>query len=91
PTGRVFSRAELLRLAELAERHNLLVVSDEIYADLTHMPHRHIPFASLGPEIARRTITVTSATKAFNLAGLRCAVGHVGPSRLRAALDNQPT
>lgn len=91
PTGRVFSRAELLRLAELAERHDLLVISDEIYADLTHMPHRHIPFASLGPEIARRTITVTSATKAFNLAGLRCAVGHVGPSRLRAALENQPT
>ncbi|MGB8941068.1 MAG: aminotransferase class I/II-fold pyridoxal phosphate-dependent enzyme [Streptomyces sp.] len=91
PTGRVFSRAELLQLAELADRHNLLVISDEIYADLTHTPHRHIPFASLGPEIARRTITVTSATKAFNLAGLRCAVGHVGPSRLLAALDNQPT
>ncbi|WP_275467341.1 MalY/PatB family protein [Streptomyces noursei] len=90
PTGRVFTRAELLELAELAERNDLLVISDEIHADLTHAPHRHIPFASLSPEIERRTVTLTSATKAFNLAGLRCAVGHLGPARLRAAWDDQP-
>ncbi|MFF4948136.1 MalY/PatB family protein [Streptomyces chattanoogensis] len=90
PTGRVFERAELLQLAELAERHDLLVISDEIHADLTHAPHHHIPFASLGPEIERRTVTLTSATKAFNLAGVRCAVGHLGPARLRAAVDEQP-
>ncbi|SED33471.1 cystathione beta-lyase [Streptomyces sp. 2224.1] len=90
PTGRVFRRSELTELAELAERHDLLVISDEIHADLTHAPHRHIPFASLGPEIERRTVTLTSATKAFNLAGARCAVGHLGPARLRAAVDEQP-
>ncbi|WP_063772658.1 aminotransferase class I/II-fold pyridoxal phosphate-dependent enzyme [Streptomyces sp. CT34] len=90
PTGRVFDRAELGELAELAERHDLLVISDEIHADLTHAPHRHTPFASLGPEIERRTVTLTSATKAFNLAGVRCAVGHLGPARLRRALDEQP-
>lgn len=90
PTGRVFHRSELLELAELAERHDLLVISDEIHADLTHAPHRHIPFASLGPEIERRTVTFTSATKAFNLAGARCAVGHLGPALLRAAVDEQP-
>ncbi|AJT69319.3 MalY/PatB family protein [Streptomyces chattanoogensis] len=90
PTGRMFHRAELLQLAELAERHDLLVISDEIHADLAHAPHHHIPFASLGPEIEQRTVTLTSATKAFNLAGIRCAVGHLGPARLRAAVDEQP-
>ncbi|UGY94508.1 MalY/PatB family protein [Streptomyces gobiensis] len=90
PTGRVFTRAELALLAELAERHDLLVIADEIHADLTYAPHRHIPFASLSPETEARTVTLTSATKAFNLAGIRCAVGHLGPDRLRAAVDEQP-
>ncbi len=90
PTGRVLTRSELLRLADLAERHDLLVVADEIHADLTHAPHRHVPFASLSPETAGRTVTVTSATKAFNIAGLRTAIAHVGPAGLRAAWDAEP-
>jgi cysteine-S-conjugate beta-lyase len=83
PTGRAFSHAELRRLADLAEHHGLLVISDEIHSDLTFRPHRHIPFASLDPATAERTVTLTSASKAFNLAGLRCAVGHIGPAWLR--------
>jgi len=55
-------------------RHDLLVIADEIFAELAFPPHRHIPLASLGPDIADRTVTLTSATKAFNFAGLRCAV-----------------
>jgi cysteine-S-conjugate beta-lyase len=90
PTGRVFHRDELVEIAEIAVRHDLLVISDEIHADLTHEPHRHIPFASLGPEVADRTVTLTSATKAFNLAGLRCSVAHVGDRRVRKALEAQP-
>ncbi|HEV2888279.1 MAG TPA: aminotransferase class I/II-fold pyridoxal phosphate-dependent enzyme [Jatrophihabitans sp.] len=90
PTGRVFRRSELEQLAELAERLDLLVVSDEIHADLTHGSHRHIPFASLSAGTAARTVTITSATKAFNFAGLRTAVAHVGPPALRAAWDSQP-
>lgn len=91
PTGRVFTREELRQLADVAQRHDLLVISDEVHADLAYQPHRHLPFAALDPAVAARTITVTSATKAFNLAGLRCAVGHVGPARLRAALAGQPS
>ncbi|AOP51255.1 aminotransferase [Streptomyces lydicus] len=87
PTGRVFRRAELESLAELVLRHDLLVISDEVHADLTHAPHRHIPFASLGPEIAARTVTLTSGSKAFNLAGIRCAVAHIGPPAVREAVD----
>ncbi|WP_214318284.1 MalY/PatB family protein [Nonomuraea sediminis] len=90
PTGRVFGRDELAVIAEIAERHDLLVISDEIHSDLTYDPHRHIPFASLGPEAAGRTVTMTSASKAFNLAGLRCSVAHLGDARVRDALAAQP-
>ena len=90
PLGHCFDRAELERIADIAARHDLVVVSDEIHADLTMPGHRHVPFASLGSEVASRTITVTSASKAFNLAGLRWAVMHVGDDRLQRALDALP-
>ena len=64
--------------------------SDEIHADLTYPPHTHIPMAVLGQDTARRTITATSATKAFNIAGLRCAVAHIGPDEVKARLDAAP-
>ncbi|MGW2182457.1 MalY/PatB family protein [Streptomyces sp. NPDC001732] len=89
PTGRVFRRDELENLAELAIRHDLLVISDEVHADLTHPGHRHIPFVSLSDEIAARTVTLTSGSKAFNLSGVRCAVAHVGPKAVREALDER--
>jgi cysteine-S-conjugate beta-lyase len=90
PLGRVFERAELERIAEIAERHDLVVVSDEIHADLTLPGVRHIPFESLGAEVAARTVTVTSASKAFNLAGLRWAVLHAGHEPMHRALDALP-
>jgi cystathionine beta-lyase len=90
PTGHVFTRDELADLAALAEEHDLLIISDEIHADLVYAPHRHVPVASLGPSVADRTVTLTSATKAFNLAGVRCALAHLGPGPLRAAWDHQP-
>lgn len=90
PSGRAFTRAELEQFAALADELDLLVVSDEIHAELVHDPARHIPFASLSPATARRTVTVTSATKAFNIAGLRTAVAHVGPPELRRRWDAEP-
>lgn len=87
PTGRAFTRAELETLAECAERHDLLVIADEIHSDLVYEPHRHIPFATVLPE---RTVTLTSATKAFNLGGIRCSVAHLGHAGVRAALEAQP-
>lgn len=82
PTGRVHTRAELEALAALAIEHDLVVVSDEIHADLVHPGSVHVPIATLGDDIAARTITLTSASKAFNLAGLRCAVAHFGSAAL---------
>ncbi len=90
PTGHRFDRAELERLAAIAERFDLLVISDEIHADLTYAPASHVPFASLGPEVAARTVTVHSPSKAFNIAGLRHAVAHIGPVRLRERLAALP-
>lgn len=90
PTGRVLTSAELTALAAVTVEHDLTVIADEVHADLVYDPHRHVPFASLGPEVAARTVTLTSATKAFNLAGIRCAVGHLGPAAVRDALAGQP-
>jgi cysteine-S-conjugate beta-lyase len=87
PLGHVFSRTELEQLAEIANRHDLAVVSDEIHAELVHPPHGHVPFAALGEDVAARTVTVTSASKAFNLAGLRWAIMHAGHDAMQSALD----
>ncbi len=71
PVGRAYSRNELERLAEIVLKHRLWVVSDELHSDLIFGAHKHIPFASLSPEIAQRTITLFGATKTFNIAGLK--------------------
>jgi cystathionine beta-lyase len=91
PTGRVLTRDELTGIAAIARRHDLLVISDEIHAELAFPPHEHVPFASLDADAAARTVTLTSASKAFNLAGLRCSVAHFGPGRLLALRDAEPT
>lgn len=84
PTGRVATRAELEAVLAFAERHGLVVVSDEIHADLVYPGARHLPFAALSAAAAARTVTLNSATKSFNIAGLRCAVAHFGTAALQA-------
>ena len=84
PTGRVFSRDELLTLGRFAVLHDLIVISDEIHSDLVYPGQAHIPFASLGPDIAARTVTLNSATKSFNIPGLRCALIAFGSEQLKS-------
>jgi len=84
PTGRVFSRDELTALGQFAIERDLIVISDEIHSDLVYPGQQHIPLASLGPEIAARTVTLTSATKSFNIPGLRCALIAFGTDELRS-------
>ena len=72
PLGRVFDRAELEGFAEVVERHSVRVVADEIHAPLV-FEGTHIPYASLSPATARHTVTLLSASKAWNLPGLKCA------------------
>jgi cysteine-S-conjugate beta-lyase len=83
PTGRVFERHELEAIGRTVVERDMVVVSDEIHADMTYAGAKHVPFASLGPEVAARTVTITSATKAFNIPGLRCGLMHFGSPALR--------
>ena len=71
PLCRVFTREELLRIAEICLKHNVKIFSDEIHSDLIFQGHKHIPIASLSPEIADITITATAPSKTFNIAGLQ--------------------
>lgn len=90
PTARVFTKEELTELGEIACERDLVIVSDEVHGDLTFDGRKHIPIASLSPEIGERTITITSATKAFNIPGLRCAIAHFGSKRLQQAYHSIP-
>ncbi len=84
PVGRVWSRVELLTLAELAEKHDLVICSDEIHAGLVlDQDKRHIPLATLSPEIARRTITLQAPSKTYNIPGLGCSFAVISDDRLR--------
>jgi len=90
PSGRCFTRAELEGLAALAIEFDLSIISDEIHADLVYAPHRHIPIASLSPAVAERTVTLMSASKAFNIAGICMAFAVYGSERIRARYDAMP-
>ncbi len=74
PTGRVFTREELTQLAEICLRHKVLIISDEIHCDILYDGHKHIPIASLSPEVAANTITFMAPSKTFNIAGLHASV-----------------
>ena len=69
PGGRVWSADELRATADFARRHNLLLISDEIHHDLVFSGHKHHVMAKLVPQIADRLITLSAATKTFNIAG----------------------
>jgi cystathionine beta-lyase len=73
PLGRVFSRPELEALSQVVDRSGGRVVSDEIHAPLTYPGSSHVPYASISEVAARHTVTVVSASKAWNLPGLKCA------------------
>ncbi len=91
PTGRVFSAEELATIADVAEAHDLVIVADEIHADLVYEPHRHIPLAAFSSAAAARLVTLFSPSKAFNLAGVACAVGVSGTLAMDEAFDRLPT
>jgi cysteine-S-conjugate beta-lyase len=88
PGGTIFTRAELERLAALAERHDLVICADEIHADLLLDAGKpHLPIAALAPELSRRTVTLASPNKTFNFAGAGCAWAIVEDVTLRRAFS----
>lgn len=82
PIGRVYERDDLAAVAHLAAERDLVVVSDEIHAELTRPGPAFRPLASISPEIEARTVTLNSATKAFNIPGVRCGVVSFGSGGL---------
>jgi cystathionine beta-lyase len=87
PVGRVFRRDELERMAEICLRHQIVICSDEIHGDLILSGHRHLPIASLSPEIADQTITLMAPSKSYNIPGLKCSVAIVQNRELREKLQ----
>jgi cystathionine beta-lyase len=83
PVGRAFCRDELIRLAEICLRHNVLICSDEIHCDLVFPNVSHTPIASLDADVARRTVTLMAPSKTFNIPGLRCSFAIVPDPALR--------
>jgi len=79
PTGKVFTRKELEGIAEVAKEFNLIVISDDVYEELTFDEHVHIPIASL-PGMFERTITISSFSKSFSFTGWK--VGYVFASEI---------
>jgi len=73
PLGRVFTAGEMKQLTDVVDRHGGLVFADEVHAPLVYRGMRHIPYASTSDTAASHTLTATSASKAWNLPGLKCA------------------
>jgi cystathionine beta-lyase len=87
PTGRVFRQDELEEMAEICLRNDIIICSDEIHNDLIFPGSRHIPIASLDPEIAKNTITLIAPSKTFNIAGLEASVAIITDEELRKQFD----
>lgn len=88
PIGREWTRDEMTQLAELCAKRDAVIVSDEIWADLTLDGAPHAPFASLSPEIAERTVTLMAPSKTFNVPGLGCSFAVVQNPALKRRLMN---
>ena len=87
PVGRVWRREELKRLAEICRRNDVLVVSDEIHADITFPGHPYTPFASLGEAHAQNCVTCISPAKSFNIAACCSSFTVIGDEEKRKAFQ----
>lgn len=87
PSGRIWTKDELQRAGELCLKHKVTLVSDEIHCDLLLGGRRHIPFLSLGGDIAKNSVTCASPSKSFNLAGLHVANIIAQDAELRGKID----
>jgi cystathionine beta-lyase len=85
PTGKVYDADELTTIAASCLRHDVLIISDEIHCDLVYEGANHRPIAALDPEIAEHSITLMSASKTYNIAGLKSAFAIVPNATLRQA------
>ena len=87
PTGRVWTREELVRIGEICARHGVTVISDEIHCEIEMPGHRFIPFASISPEHQAMSITFNSPSKPFNIAGLQISNMIISDPEKRSRID----
>ncbi len=87
PVGRSWTGEELKAVAEVADRHGVLVICDEIHATMVYPERPHVPFASLDVGAARDSISLMSASKAWNLAGLKAGFAVASSPKGRGVLD----
>jgi cysteine-S-conjugate beta-lyase len=90
PLGRIYSKEELLRLVALAKRYEVLIISDEIHAPLTFKGNTFTPMLSLGSDAEAVAITVTAASKGWNIAGLKCAIIVSQNEEIKSKLATMP-
>ncbi len=88
PVGRVFRQDELEQMAEICFRHDITICSDEIHCDLVYSGNRHLPIASLNPEIAQKTVTLMAPSKTYNIAGLGASFAVIPNEELRTRFHN---
>lgn len=90
PVGIIFDQQTLSAIADLAKKYDVTVVSDEIHAPLTYPAHQFVPWLSVSDNSREVGIAITSASKAFNLAGLKCAMIITGSDRLKEKINSMP-
>ena len=90
PVGRVYEKAQLEAIAKLARQYGVVVLSDEIHAPLVLPGAVHVPFVSVSEPIGADAVTITSASKAYNIAGLKCAVFVAGSPAMQSAMKKLP-
>ncbi|MBS4195196.1 MalY/PatB family protein [Lederbergia citri] len=88
PSGRVWSKEELVKIAELCREYGVMIASDEIHADLVFAPHKHIPICSLDPSFSDFIVTFMAPSKTFNLAGLQSSFIIVENADMRKKLQD---
>ncbi len=89
PTGRVWSRPQLVAVADICQRRGAILLVDEIHAPLVLAGEQHVPFQSLDHEMTTRSVTFASATKAWNIPGLKCGVAVAGSAGYAAMLEER--
>jgi aminotransferase class I and II len=88
PGGCVWTREELQKVAAICAQNNVIIVADEIHADLTLPPYQHIPFATVSEEAAQNSVVFASPSKAFNMAGLATSYAVIANPTLRRRFES---
>ena len=89
PVGKVYSKEDLERVAELCQKHGVVVLSDEIHSDVVFSGNKHVPIASINKASSMNTVTCMSPSKAFNIAGLKASAIMIHNPKIKELIDKE--